>query len=344
MGSSILSPYEPVTISVSFVHTMLAGQTAHWPPLDEILNQAGIDPELLRHPGARVTAHQYVTLFRRLCAGLDDELLGLLSRPFKIGSYALMAQSALGAQDLEQAIPRIANTLRLLNDDMTLHQVADRQLVGLALRFSAPAVASHYFVQEIMLRSLWRLLDWLMGGKLSIARFDFTSPTPSDMDAYVEYFNAPLQFERPESAFWFDARQLQALVRVDESGLRNFLSDPQTKAMVTHRNNDDISAKVRRHLRQSKPAWPDLDATASELRMSAASLQRHLAKEGTSFQALKEKLRRDMAITYLTTTAMPLAELADILGFSESAVFQRAFKTWTGIAPGTYRRGEQGDG
>jgi len=342
VGSSILSPYEPVTISVSFVHTMLAGQTGQWPPLDEVLNQVGIDPELLRHPGARVTASQYVALFRNLCARLDDELLGLLSRPFKIGSYALMAQSALGAQDLEQAIPRIANTLRLLNDDMTLHQVADKQLVGLALRFKSPAVASHYFVQEIMLRSLWRLLDWLMGGNMSIARFDFTSPTPSDMDAYLEYFNAPLQFERQESAFFFDAKQLKALVRVDESGLRSFLSDPQTKAMVARRSDDEISAKVRCHLLQSKPAWPDLDATAIVLSMSAASLQRHLAKEGTSFQALKDKLRRDMAITYLNTTTMSLAELADILGFSESAVFQRAFKSWTGIAPGTYRR-EKGD-
>jgi AraC-like DNA-binding protein len=341
VGNSILSPYAPVTISISFVHAMLSGRTEHWPPIAEVLDEAGIPEELLQHPGARITAAQYVALFRGLCDRLDDELLGLLSRPFKRGSYALMAQSALGAQTVQQAIPRIANTLRVLQDDMTLHQLSDKQLAGLALRFPNPSVGRRRFVVEIMLRSLWRLLDWLMGGNMSIARFDFAFPAPPDISSYTEYFNTPLEFGRPDSAFWFDAKQLQALVRVDENGMRDFLSDPQVKFIVSGRSNDEVSAKVRAYLHQSKPAWPDLDATAVALRMSSASLQRCLSREGTSFKSLKDKLRRDMAITYLNTTTMSLTELAEKLGFSESAVFQRAFKTWTGIAPGTYRRGEK---
>ncbi|MES3021616.1 MAG: AraC family transcriptional regulator [Pseudomonadota bacterium] len=342
MGSTILSPYAPVTISISFVHTMLSGRTDAWPPLAVVMEQAGIAPELLQHPGARITAGQYVTLFRGLCDRLDDELLGLLSRPFKRGSYALMAHSALGAQNLEQAVPRIASTLRLLQDDMTLHLLADKQLAGLALRFANPVIAGHRFVPEMMLRSLWRLLDWLMGGSMSIARFDFAFAAPSGVDSYREYFNAPLAFERPDSAFWFDAKQLKSLVRVDESGLSNFLSDPRTKCSLPRRSGDEMSAKVRSFLHQSKPAWPDLEAMAMVLCISAGSLQKKLAKEGTSFQSLKDRLRRDMAITFLNTTTMTLTELAHLLGFSESAVFQRAFKGWTGIAPGSYRRAEMG--
>ena len=341
MANSILSPYAPVTVSISFVHAMLAGQTARWPRIADVLNEAGIAEELLAHPGARVTSGQYLALFRCLRDHLDDELLGTLSRPFKRGSYALMAQSALGAQNLQQAIPRIANSMRVLQDDMTLHLVTEKDLAGLALRFHDPEVAGCRFLNEIMLRSLWRLLDWLMGGNMSIARFDFTFPTPEDITSYHEYFNAPLAFGRPQSAFWFDAKHLQALVRVDETALRDFLSDQQIKYIVSGRSNDEVSTKVRNHLQQSKPAWPDLDATADVLCMSAATLQRYLAKEGTSFQTLKDKLRRDMAITYLSSTSISLTELAEMLGFSESAVFQRAFKSWTGIAPGSYRRREQ---
>ncbi len=341
MANSILSPYAPVTISISFVHTMLAGWNDRWPLLADVLHEAGIAEELLQHPGARVTSAQYLNLFRCLRDHLDDELLGNLSRPFKRGSYAMMAQSALGAQNLQQAIPRIANSMRVLCDDMTMHLVTDKDLAGLELRFTDPVIANHRFLNEIMLRSLWRLLDWLMGGNMSIARFDFTFPTPEDIASYHDYFNAPLAFGRAQSAFWFDAKQLQALVRVDDTALRDFLSDQQIKYIVSGRRNDETSTKVRTHLHQSKPAWPDLDATAEVLRMSPATLQRNLAKEGTSFQMLKEKLRRDMAITYLTTTSISLTELSDLLGFSESAVFQRAFKSWTGIAPGSYRRREQ---
>ena len=73
--------------------------------------------------------------------------------------------------------------------------------------------------------------------------------------------------------------------------------------------------------------------------MSNSTLQKHLANEGTSFQSLKDTLRRDIAVVRLNTSSVSLAALADELGFADSAAFQRAFKSWTGSAPGNYRRG-----
>jgi len=339
MASSLLSPYAPQTISINFVRGMLSGMTERGLPTTGLLAQAGIAGELLEHAGARITSDQYVTLFRNTCNHLDDECLGLLSRPFKRGSYALMAQSSLHAPDLQQAVLRIANTFALLQDDMTMELVGDHKLAGIALHFIDPRSASRsLFLHEYMLRSLWRLLDWLVGGRLPIARFDFAFEAPGDTVSHSDFFASPIAFNRPRSAFWFDARQLQSPLRVDEMALRDFLTDPQIKLRVPGPGVDEVSAKVRSHLHATKPAWPDLDATAVELFMSPASLQRKLAKEGVTFQTIKDELRRDLAITYLKTTAMSLKELADRLGFSESSAFQRAFKMWTGTAPGSYRR------
>jgi AraC-like DNA-binding protein len=72
--------------------------------------------------------------------------------------------------------------------------------------------------------------------------------------------------------------------------------------------------------------------------MAASTLQRRLAADGTSYQALKDALRRDLAIVRLNTSTVPLAALAEELGFADSAAFQRAFKQWTGSPPGAYRR------
>ena len=79
-------------------------------------------------------------------------------------------------------------------------------------------------------------------------------------------------------------------------------------------------------------------AMAERLHLSLSTLQRHLAAEGTSYQSLKDQLRRDMAISLLNTTSMAIGAVATSLGFADSSAFQRAFKNWTGSPPGSYRR------
>lgn len=100
-------------------------------------------------------------------------------------------------------------------------------------------------------------------------------------------------------------------------------------------------------LKCSLPTCPPGSTTTSDFEPRfhterRGALQKHLAAEGTSFQALKDALRRDLAIVRLHTSTAPLASLADELGFADSATFQRAFKNWTGSAPGAYRRGGAG--
>ena len=329
----------PVTIPIAFVQGMLSGLQARGKSCDALLEEAGIALELLQQPGARVTADQYATLFRLLIDRLDDEGLGFLSRPLRSGSLALIARAAISAATLEVALRRIAHTFGLLQDDIVLEAVSERGWAGVALRFTNASATHPVFLHELLLRVFWRLLAWVAGGHLTAERFDFAFECPPHASSYSKVFPAPLQFDRRQSAFWFDAAQLQNPVRRNEAALRAFLADAQTYVILPRRNDYTVSARVRNQLQQARPAWPDLDVAAASMHMSTSTLQRRLASEGTSFQSLKDSLRRDVAIVRLNTSAVPLATLASELGFADSAAFQRAFKGWTGSAPGAYRRG-----
>jgi AraC-like DNA-binding protein len=331
--------HPPLTIPIAFVRGMLSGLEATGQPSDTFLTDSGIAPELLQQPSARITADQYVALFRLLTDRLEDDGLCFFSRPLKRGSYALMARAALSAPNLEVAIRRIAHTFRLLQDDASLELLRDGPLAGVAIRFSDESAEHPAFMHELLLRVFWRLLAWLAGGQLLTTRFDFSFKSPAYAGSYGKIFPPPLNFGQPYSAFWFDAARLQNPVRRDETALRTFLADAQANIVMPRRADDMVSARVRSHLQQTLPTWPDLATTADALHMSTPTLQRNLASEGTSFQALKDELRRDMAIVRLNTSAIPLATLATELGFADSAAFQRAFKGWTGSAPGAYRRG-----
>jgi AraC-like DNA-binding protein len=153
----------------------------------------------------------------------------------------------------------------------------------------------------------------------------------------MRIFPAPWRFGAPASALWFEASWLKLPPCRDQAALRDFLNDGLMYVLLPRRDGE-ISGRVRAYLERTRPAWPDLDAVARAMNMSDSSLQRHLSNEGTSFQAIKDGLRRDVAIFRLNTSEVPLGRLAAELGFSESSSFQRAFKGWTGCSPGVYRR------
>jgi AraC-like DNA-binding protein len=56
------------------------------------------------------------------------------------------------------------------------------------------------------------------------------------------------------------------------------------------------------------------------------------------FSVLLDGSRERLAKRLLGTDA-PLTEVAYRVGFSDLATFSRAFKRWTGVPPGAFRRG-----
>jgi hypothetical protein len=67
--------------------------------------------------------------------------------------------------------------------------------------------------------------------------------------------------------------------------------------------------------------------------MSTRSLTRQLAREGTTFGEILERLRRHLASRYLAHDRMSIKQIAWLLGYSEPGAFTHAYKRWTGITP-----------
>ncbi|MCS6765038.1 MAG: AraC family transcriptional regulator [Candidatus Protistobacter heckmanni] len=64
--------------------------------------------------------------------------------------------------------------------------------------------------------------------------------------------------------------------------------------------------------------------------------------DGISYQLIKDDLRRDLAIDALSHGSESIVAIAAGLGFAEPGAFHRAFKKWTGVRPGEYRRSPAG--
>ena len=73
-----------------------------------------------------------------------------------------------------------------------------------------------------------------------------------------------------------------------------------------------------------------LDTVARRLAITPRTLQRRLARAGTSFEILCDQARKAAAETYLTNTTLSISEVTYLLGYSEPAAFHRAFRLWFG--------------
>lgn len=77
---------------------------------------------------------------------------------------------------------------------------------------------------------------------------------------------------------------------------------------------------------------------AVALGISRSTLQRRLREEGTSYQAELDATRQDIAIRYLTKTALDVEEIAIALAYRDPNSFSRSFRRWTGMAPLEFRQ------
>jgi AraC-like DNA-binding protein len=68
-------------------------------------------------------------------------------------------------------------------------------------------------------------------------------------------------------------------------------------------------------------------------------MQRRLREEGSSFEMLKDEVRRETAIRCLGQIDLPLSRLAEMLGYSEVSALSRSCNRWFATSPRKLRKG-----
>ena len=83
-----------------------------------------------------------------------------------------------------------------------------------------------------------------------------------------------------------------------------------------------------------------LAAVARSVGLHARTLNRRLEEEGTSFAAIRDDVRFQVAQEFLAMTDIPVGDVAASLSFSSHASFVRAFRRWSGAPPTQWRARE----
>jgi AraC-like DNA-binding protein len=329
---------EKGSVSIDFVHSALAPLIKRGIDTGPVLHEAGLEPALLASPQARISSKSFSALWLAVARVLDDELFGQDSRRMKVGSFALLCQTAVHCATLGEALRTMARFFNILLDDFNCQLEVDGGRADLVVR-DRRGSPDTVFGYETLLMLIHGILCWLAGHQVRVLRADFCYPEPARSAEYRTMYCGELRFNCADTRLSFDLSCLARPVVQSARTLGAFVRGAPANIVRKYRNRDGTAAQVRRHLAGlARADWPDFEALARQMNKAPSTLRRRLEDEGESFQSIKDQLRRDLAIDRLCNSASSVAEIAAELGFAEASAFHRAFKKWTGAGPQSYRQ------
>jgi AraC-like DNA-binding protein len=323
---------------IAFIQAISTAYAQRGMRMDEALKKAQIEPKLLKKNNARVTAMQMELMSGIAMQELDDEGLGWFSRRLPWGSYGMLVRASLTSPTLGLALGRWCRHHGLLTEDIRLSLTERHGVATLQLDDVSDLGVFREFCVVSVLRNALGVACWLTDSRIPLTATHLSFSPPAHADSYRVLFDGPTHFNAPANALQFDAGYLALPVRRDEAALQQMLERALLLTVRPYRRDRLLVEKVRQTLAQHPEHSRNADDLAAWLNMSARTLHRQLEEEGASLQQLKDSVRAQRARTLLLRTRKPLKQIATEVGFLNEKSFIRAFKTWTGQTPESFRQ------
>ncbi|MAM85861.1 MAG: hypothetical protein CME36_00945 [unclassified Hahellaceae] len=181
------------------------------------------------------------------------------------------------------------------------------------------------------------IVSRLVGGALTgLTVYLSHQVRPEDAGRYRSGFGCPVLFNQDNNAVVFPTQLLGRRVSPDASLLMSFRESLLRQQAL--QRAPDLVGRLEIALRQCIPLGDvSIQQFAELMHVPVRTLQRRLAQKNLSFRSLLDSARLELARRYLRETSLPVAAIADLLGYGEAAAFSRRFRTLTGESPLAYR-------
>jgi AraC-like DNA-binding protein len=330
------SPDFVPTVAVRVYRPLAAALAARGIAFEPILRELGIPDPAGAGWNVRVPVPAIIGMWNRLIEVTGDPSFGLLAAEhFDLTSCDVITYLESSAASVRQALQKKLAYLPLITDAMVWSLEVDGTEAALALRWRPPgppfAPAAEYLLAS---RQVFFAGFGPAGWRLRFVHF--RHPAPIDIAAYVRTFGVPPRFDAAEDQLGFAAALLDRPMRNRDDALAELLERYAGHLAGAQPDGARLASdRVRDALRGGFD--PGIRLVAERLGTSVRTLQRNLASEGTTYFEVADAMRRAAAERLLARRELSASEIAHALGFRDLPAFHRAFRRWTGDAPGQFR-------
>jgi AraC-like DNA-binding protein len=298
-----------------------------------MLGAFGISPDTLRKRNTMVPYRQMVALLEHAAKALDcpDFGLRLAKRQQATGVLGPLDVAMRNSPTLEDAFRYCAEHVYAYCAATELALINEPEDGRWFLRFEIlldRVPHQSQAVEHALLVTHYNALA-MSGARARTREVWFAHDPVSPAGTYRQYFGAPAYFAQPSNALVLASadRAIPIVGRSEQlyELATNFIDTqfPAPEALV--------STQVRSLL--TRDLGMDYREAAAALGVHPRTLQRRLRDEGARLDEIKDSVRRDAALRYLSQPRTPLAKIATLLGYSELSAFARSCQRWFRCSP-----------
>ncbi|HYG37340.1 MAG TPA: AraC family transcriptional regulator [Cytophagales bacterium] len=306
-----------------------------------LCTHAGIDMDLLKDPDSRIPTSKIQALWKGLTELTDDESLplkvGLEVNPFSLGVVVYML---MHCSTLKMALEKLCQYQDVACEGMITSFHTNNDNCFLTVKINDEAIIYPRFTLESELSVYLGIIKAMTGRDFPVKEVHFTYNAPSDLEIYRAVLGTDnICFSSSFTGLVFNKSLLDVPVLNANPTLFPLFEKHVKEYYDKLKHSDKLSFKIKEEIVKGlKGEEPTLTAIARNIGMSPRSIQMKLKEEQATFRQLLEEVRKDIAIGHLKENTISTTDISFLLGFSESSVFQRSFKKWTGKTPAAFRK------
>lgn len=333
-------PYVPVVRSASLAGYVDLAQSVG---LDAraMLRRAGLSVRALQDPETPLSTAAVRALLEdsAQASGVEDFGLRMASRRqlSHLGPISLVLKEEPTAR---AALDTLCRYLRLLNASLLTRVEAHGPLVVIREDILVEQTASTRQSMELAVGVMYRILRELLGGSWKPVRVCFRHRPPHERRAHRAFFGTPVDFNAEFNGIVCNGTDLQTPLPGQNPEMARFARQYLDRALSGR--HQSTKATVQQLIAALLPGGRcTSQQVAQHLGVDRRTVHRHLDREGESFATLLQSVRSELVLRQVRDSDLPLAEVAQLLGFAAPAAFSHWFRHTFGCSVTAWRAQEK---
>jgi len=306
--------------------------------IESLLQESGISRKLLNNPESQLAPEKELTFWTLAVEALGGGSIGLdVGQRYHCSSYGVLGLAILTSLNLKQAVETIFENVMMTWTFFGLSATAGRGEAKLAFVRERDLGPIFRFMSDRGLTAAYTMFSEALGERFPLRYVHLMYEQPEDKIRYEELFQCPVHFGQQLNLISFEEDWMYRRLPQAEESTHRIFSAQCRKISRSLAAQVRFSEIIRYNLLEDLSRYSYLENMAGKLELSPRTIQRKLAREQVSFKKLVEDVRRNLSLEYLTETRLPVGEIANRLGYRDSAGFSHAFTRWVGKSPSDFR-------